>query len=113
MIFVWTGHGHLVVVVFVVILVLVEMLFSAITGIEGFEGVNRWGIALASILTSAVIWYIAKRLDAIKPKVFLDKETGEEIVEKQSHTMFIIPIRYWPYIIPLFGIFWIYQLTYD
>jgi hypothetical protein len=40
-----------------------------------------------------------------RPRVVVDKATGQEITLKSAHDFFFVPIKFWPYILAALGIF--------
>lgn len=60
--------------------------------------------ALSLLVSAALVYLLAKRLDARPVRVMIDKATGQEVTLQERHTMFFIPIRYWSVILAGFGV---------
>lgn len=92
---VWQGLGAFALAI---PFLMVVVAFLAVTAIFGAETASRFGAAVsgaALLASSAILWTMAKRLAARPVRTLVDKETGEEVVLREQHTMFWIPIRYW------------------
>ena len=90
MFIVWKGWGFLV-----PIIGLVSLAMGA---------GNRWGAPIAMIVAAAAIYVIAKKLDGIPGKVFIDPETDQEVEFKAEHSLYFIKMKYWPLIFVVLGI---------
>ena len=78
----------------------------------GFEDdapkyLTTWAASLGLAL-AAVINYLLHRLSLLqKGKVFIDKESGQEVVMRPSHSLFFVPLRFWPWICGALSIWWL------
>lgn len=52
-------------------------------------------LALALLLAAPLVFLFAKRIDARPSRTLVDKETGQDVVLRERHTFFFIPLRYW------------------
>jgi hypothetical protein len=62
----------------------------------------RHGLALGCMLGAIILWFVSKRL--AQPKTFMDAETGATWEEVQTHSLYSIPVKYWPFLWVLFGV---------
>ena len=96
---IWKGYGFLVLVIAVAVGAIVSLLFGKIGSTEDM------GAAIGAIISAAVIWVVGNKLnDAIKDRTMIDKQTGQEVVFKQNHSLFFIKMQYWAFIVGGIGI---------
>jgi len=50
------------------------------------------------------VYWLAQRLARRPTRTLVDKESGDEVVLRQAHTMFFVPMRYWAMLYALVGI---------
>lgn len=88
---VWSGWGILAVAGFMIGGVLAAILT------EG-QGIDDTGFFFAvTAFTAAAVTFAANEWVRRRPqKVVVDAATGAETVQARSHSLFFIPIRYWP-----------------
>jgi hypothetical protein len=105
---VWRGYGILVLVITVAGYALGKLGAEQIWG-SPLPPAYRPGAELAGMLLAAAIVYGLHRLiDAHQsPRAFVDKVTGEEIIVKPKNDLFFIPLKAWPYLLALLGI-WLF-----
>lgn len=92
---VWQGLGAFALAIPVLMLVAVYLAISVIFGPETASRFGTAGSGIAVLASAAILWWMAKRLAARPVRTLVDKETGEEVVMREQHTMFWIPLRYW------------------
>ena len=93
---IWRGFGILVAVLAIVALVGAQLVADALGG-EGTYS-RDWpiyaGIGLA--LAGVVAFLLGRRLnDDSNARTLVDKETGEEVVDRPRHDLFWIPMEFW------------------
>lgn len=89
---IWRGLGILNIVVVVVVFAIVQGLLS-VMGLAETESLLP--LALVSIVSGMIIWYLGKALNAKSGKVLVDPETGEQYRMGTQHSLFFIPMHYW------------------
>jgi hypothetical protein len=92
---VWQGLGAYALAVPFLMVVAVYLAVSVIFGAETAARFGTAGSGIALLASAAILWKFAKRLAARPVRTLVDKETGEEVVLREQHTMFWIPLRYW------------------
>jgi hypothetical protein len=103
---VWRGYGILVVVLAVVANIATNALAEHFWGkplphdIRG--GAMFGGMLLAAALVYGLHLFVER---SNQPRVVVDKATGQEITLKSAHDFFYVPIKFWPYILVVLGIF--------
>jgi len=71
---------------------------------HAFYNHNLIPFGLSLLVSSIAIYFLYKRLDKEKPRILVDKETGQEFDFKKKHELFFIPLKYWSYIIAALGV---------
>lgn len=93
---VWSGSGFLVAVIGMGSLVLAELVSESVTGDERFYQETPWapmiGMTLAAVLTAGLNRVLLRQ----EPRVLIDPETGERVAVGADHSLFLIPLRWWP-----------------
>ena len=92
---IWSGLGFLVAVIGFASLILTEFVSEKVTGDDQFYQEHGW-VILVGMLLAAGLTYGLHRLLLQKGRVVIDKETGQEIVLRSSHSLFFIPVKWWP-----------------
>ncbi len=96
---IWKGYGFLVLVISIAIGAIVSLIFANIGSTEDI------GAGVGALISGGVIWIVGNKLNASsKNKIFIDKQTGQEILVKPDHSMFFIKMQYWAFIIGGIGI---------
>jgi hypothetical protein len=103
MIIVWRGWGIVVVpIAFVAFALAVAVVEQAHIGPGAISGLV---FVAASGLGALGIWLIAHRIESEPGRVFIEKQTGREIVVRRSAgSLFFIPTRYWSFIVVGIGV---------
>jgi len=105
---VWQGFGFLVAVVGIAILALTEYVVRIITKNEVYYQAHGWPKLLGLWLAAAAIFGIAKYFDSRPAKVVIEKDTGREVVLKQAHSLFFVPMKYWTYVFLSLGVVFLF-----
>lgn len=91
---IWSGFGILVFVFAIGCSLAVNLLVSPLFGDEYYR-THGWPLALALAVAGALSWRVGKALNRRRAKVFIDKDTGAEVVVGPSHTLFFIKMQHW------------------
>ena len=102
MIIVWSRWGILVP------LIVVVCLFGAAFCIAPFHLETKLASSLLWIAGSAIsalaIFFLARSLEAKKPRVLLDQATNKRVaLRANAGHFFFVPMRWWPYVIAAIG----------
>jgi len=100
---IWSGFGFLAPLMWFGILILTQFGIDAAMGPDTYTG-NGWPKLVAGVVAGIAIWFAGAGLNGGPGKVFIDKETGKEVVHKKNHTFFFIPFQYWAFISVAIGI---------
>ncbi|MFL5778974.1 MAG: hypothetical protein ACJ761_08535 [Chloroflexota bacterium] len=95
MLLIWQGAGAFA---FVIPFFVVLVAFVAADIVVGVSTAERWAtlvIGIALVASAELLRRLTARLDRRPVRTLVDKETGEEVVLREHHTMFFVPLRYW------------------
>ena len=84
---VWSGKG------FLSLLILVVLLFMCVTILPQNE--SEYGFTISLFGASWFSWVFGNKWNSKLERIFIDKETGKEIVYKGNHSLFWIKMEYW------------------
>lgn len=100
----WSGLGFLVVVIAAAALMLTEFVAETITGDDQFYQQHGWVILIGMLLAAAMTFGLERLLRRQKGRVVVDKATGEELVLRRKHSLFFLPVKWWPAVFTLLGL---------
>lgn len=104
---IWSGFGILTPIIAVFNLVLVEYSVNHIFNNPTYYEQHGWPKFIALAISGALSFLVGRALNK-KQKVYIDKETGKDVVLKPRNSFFFINMEYWAIIFPIIGlIFWI------
>lgn len=92
---IWKGLGFLVAVITFLLSLVMEVVTESITNNEMYYQENSLPLAIAILLSGIINGVLGKRLNKQKARTLIDKETGEEVILKNDHSLFFIPMEYW------------------
>lgn len=95
---IWKGWGLLALLIPLFCSVLVGEVVDANYG-EDFYKNSEWAMPLVLSLSSLPLLFIGYKLNKKPGRVVMDVETQERFELKTIHSMFWIPLQYWPLII--------------
>ena len=102
---VWTGRGWVVALLSFALFLATELTTEAISGDSSYYQQHGW-TKLAPFLLSAAITFALLALGVFREerRTLVDEQTGAEVKLRRRHTLFFIPMRYWPWILVALGI---------
>ena len=100
---VWQGWGILVVGVAFALIVVVSAIWTVVFGETSVNNNYSVILGVAFLLSSPIIHVLGKRLEARPGRTMIDKETGQEVVLRDAHTLFFVRLRYWALISAVLG----------
>jgi hypothetical protein len=101
---IWTGWGFAVPVVAFASLILAELAANAYFDDEFYYAENGWPKAVGMFLAAALLWFLGQFLHRDPGRTVIDKETGQELVIRRTHTFFWIRVEYWALILVVVGV---------
>lgn len=98
---VWSGRGFLsAVVLFITLIICVSII-----PLESSDYV----FIISAFVTGLFSWFFGKKWNANTERILVDEKTGKRLKAKKKHTFFYIPMEYWGFIFPAFGIIILFQ----
>lgn len=91
---IWRGLGIVVPIIAFFVCLCVELLVRSHFGANYYQR-EGWPIFLALSISGVICWALGTMLEKRPGKVVIEKETGKEIILKNSHDLFFIPIKFW------------------
>ena len=105
MFLIWRGWGILAFLIPFVFLILAQLGLDLIYS-QNYYTLHSSEIApLALLLSTPLIYFIGNKLNNKPGKLLIDPETNEEVILKEKHDLFWIPLQYWSFIIATITIF--------
>jgi len=96
---VWSGFGFLVALITFGVLFATATVAEKLSGNPQFYEENSWVISVGMIVSALFTFVLAQLLNKQKPRVVIDKNTGQEIELRRNHSLFWIPVKWWPIIL--------------
>ncbi len=91
---IWTGWGFFALIIAILPPIAFESALNAVFGPNYYQ--SHMLPKVASWLVAAVTLWLAGAWLAARPgRAVIDKESGQEMVLRPSHTLFWIPVRFW------------------
>lgn len=101
---IWSGLGFLVAAVGFGALLFTEIISEKITGDDRFYQEHGWVILIGMLVAAVLTFGLHRLLRLQKGRVVIDKETGEEETLGGDHSLFFIPVKWWPIIFVILGV---------
>ena len=92
---IWRGWGILAAVIVLLALIAMELVAEAVQGSGAYQEETALWAGLGLLLAGAVIYPLGRRLNGGEGRVMVDKQTGQEVVIKSTHSLFFIRMEYW------------------
>jgi hypothetical protein len=102
--FIWRGWGLAVVGLTFLALVLTELGVERMFADDRYYQDHGWPKLLGLTFGAALVWVLSGYVDNRTARVVVDKATGEELTLRNSHDLFLVPLRYWPAILIVLGL---------
>jgi hypothetical protein len=100
----WRGYGFVMPIVAVASYALVEFSTELITHNSYYYQSHFWPMFGGTVLAGIATFFTAKLLARWnKPRVIIDKQTGDELEVMRRDTFFGIPAKYFPFVVLLIG----------
>ena len=96
---IWKGLGFLVAVITFLVSLGAQLITETMTNDENYYQENSIPLAISILLSGIINGFLGKWINNTKPKILIDKETGEEVILKNNHSFFFIPMEYWSIIL--------------
>ena len=100
---IWRGYGALVIPITVFTFFATILATGLILG-DRYDTEQVWPGTLGIFLSAALVWWLARTLDARQSYVGVDPDTGSEVLVRPGHSLYFIPMRLWPYVLAALGV---------
>ena len=102
---IWTGRGWMVAVIAFACFLSSELISEAVMRDHSYYQRYGWPKLIGALVAAVVIWVLDRgKVFDQRGKVYIDKETGQEVKLAVRHTLFFIPVRYWPLVLAVLGV---------
>ena len=91
---VWQGVGAYAFVIPFFVWLATLLLGGAVLGSESSKAWGQELGGLSLLISAALVYWLAQRLARRPSRTLIDKETGKDVVLREAHTIFYIPMRY-------------------
>lgn len=91
---VWQGLGFLAVLIPVIFLVAADLIFG-----KGFLDAQTYGNETVALVSAIIVWFVGTKLNNVPGKVLIDPETNQEVILKNKHTIFWVPMQWFSLIL--------------
>lgn len=95
---IWDGLGFFVAVIVFGASLVCNLVFDAAFG-PGFYTAHYWPFGVAMFFAALGCWVLSVVLARRGSRIVIDKATGEEFVLHGNHSLFFVPVRWWPLIL--------------
>lgn len=92
---IWRGFGVLVILILFFVSLFTEIITEYLTVDENFYQESPYPIALAFFIAGLINFFLGRYLNGKEKRIYIDKETGEEVELDENHTLFLMPMEYW------------------
>ncbi|WP_411680960.1 hypothetical protein [Clostridium thailandense] len=100
---IWNGLGILAPIIAFASLVLTEYSVEILFNNQNYYQEHGWPKFLAFLIAGILCFFIGRALNKNNSKIYIDKETGKEILIKKRHSFFFINMEYWAIIFLIIG----------
>ena len=101
---IWSGKGFLVAVFVFGFSLIANLVSNSVTGSGAYWDAHKWPFAVSLFVSAVTCWFVGRFLRVQKARILVDPKTGKEVVLRQSHTLFFIPVMWWGPILAVFGL---------
>jgi hypothetical protein len=101
---IWSGKGFLVAVFVFGFSLIANLITNSMTGSSAYWDAHKWPFAASLFVSAVACGSVGSYFRNLKARVLIDPKTGEEVILRQSHTLFFIPVVWWCPILAAFGL---------
>ena len=106
-----SGAGFIVAVIAFVMLFLTELSVEYLFNDDSYYQAHGWPKLLGFFIAGCIVLLVGRYLHETDAKVYIDKETGEEVIIRNRHSLFFINVKYWGYILFGLGVIFLFITT--
>jgi hypothetical protein len=101
---IWRGRGFLIALAALACLAAADYATAAWSGDENYYRTHGWPILLAFALAAALVYKMRAWLGVGQTRVLVDPVANRHVVFNQESSLFFVPARYWPAVLPVLGV---------
>lgn len=101
---IWSGKGFLVAVTVFGFSLMAKFITNSLTGSRAYWDAHKWPMAISLFASAAACLPLGLYFHELGSRVLIDPKTGKKVVLRQSHTLFFIPVLWWPPLLALIGL---------
>jgi hypothetical protein len=101
---IWSGKGFLVFVFVFGFSLIANLIVNSVTGSGAYWDAHKWPFAVSLFISAVVCWFVGRYFQNLNARVLIDPKTGREVILRESHTLFFIPVVWWCPILAAFGL---------
>jgi hypothetical protein len=92
---IWTGYGFLVAVIVFGFSLTANLITNSVTDGKTYWANHKWPLAVSLLFSAIVCSLIGYFLRNRNARRLFDPRNGKEVILRESHTLFFIPIIWW------------------
>jgi len=101
---IWSGKGFLVAVFTFGFSLVANLVTNSVTGGGAYWDAHKWPFAVSLFVSAVPSWVVGRSIQNRNARVLVDPKTGEEVVLRESHTLFFVPMMWWAPILVVVGV---------
>ena len=101
---IWSGKGFLVAVFTFGFSLVANLITNYVTGSRAYWDAHKWPLGVSLLVSAVACWYVGRIFGNQKAQVLIDPKTGKEVVLRESHTLFFVPMMWWGPILAVLGV---------
>jgi hypothetical protein len=101
---VWTGYGFLVAVFVFGFSLIANLITNSVTGGPAYWDAHKWPVAVSLFISAITCWLMGCFFRNRNARSLIDPKNGKEVVLRESHTLFFIPMIWWGPILIVCGL---------
>lgn len=101
---IWSGLGFLVAAIFVACMFVTQLLVDGVSHNDKYWETHAWPGVAAMALAAGLVWMFNRWLEQRPGKRLIDPATNKEVVLRPRHSLFFIPVKYWPIVLVFIGV---------
>ena len=106
---IWSGLGFLVAAIFVACMLVMQLLVDAVSHNDKYYGTHAWPGVAAMALAAGLVWALNRWLEGRPARRLIDPATNKEVILRPRHSLFFIPVKYWPVVLLFIGVSFIFM----
>ncbi|MAE71948.1 MAG: hypothetical protein CME06_15965 [Gemmatimonadetes bacterium] len=101
---IWSRFGFLVAVFVFGCSIAANLITNSVTGGDAYWEAHQWPFGVSLFASAILCWGVGLLLSRRGSRTLIDSETGEQVVDSPSHTLFFVKMHWWGPILAILGI---------